>query len=181
MRTIAKSTDRALARRSSETGFSLVETIIGLGLLAVVAGAVLPLGIMAMTTSENAGHLSSRAAEYAQDKLEQLMALAYGDSTSDTRTFPAADLGGSGLTIGGGIDTTAPVATYVDYLNIEGALIPSPTGVPPDGWYYQRVWEVTQARANLKQITVTATVRNSMGAWPLRPRATITTLKTFPF
>ena len=179
--TTAKRTNGPLGRRRGETGFSLIETIIGLGLLAVVAAGVLPLGILALTTSENQGHLSSRAAEYAQDKLEQLMALAYGDSTSDTRTFPAADLGGSGLTIGGSLDSEAPVALYVDYLNVEGSLIPSPTGVPPEGWYYQRVWEVTQVRANLKQISVTAAVRNSVGAWPLRPRATVTTLKTFPF
>jgi type II secretory pathway pseudopilin PulG len=169
------------ARRARETGFSLVETIVGLGILAVVAACVLPLGVMALTTSENQGHLTSRAAEYAQDKLEQLMALAYGDTTSDTRVFPAADLGGSGLTPGGSDDPAAPVALYVDYLNVEGSLIPSPTGAPPDGWYYQRVWEVAVVRTNLKQITVTATVRNAVGAWPLRPRATVTTLKTFPF
>jgi hypothetical protein len=36
-------------------------------------------------------------------------------------------------------------------------------------------------RANLKQITVTTTVRTAQGAWALRPRATVTALKTFPF
>ena len=51
-----------------------------------------------------------------------------------------------------------------------GLLIPSPTGAPPDGWYYQRVWQITSPRANLKQITVTATVQRSSGAWVLRPR-----------
>ena len=57
----------------------------------VAAAGLLPLGIVAFSTSENQGHLSARASEYAQDKLEQLMALSYGDTTSDTRVFPALD------------------------------------------------------------------------------------------
>jgi prepilin-type N-terminal cleavage/methylation domain-containing protein len=170
---------RTRARRSGEGGFSLIETMVGLALLAILAAGVLPLALIATSTSENTGHLSSRSAEYAQDKLEQLMALSYPDSTSDTRQFPAPELGGSGLTIGG--STNAPVALYADYLDFEGALIPSPTGAPPQGWYYQRLWQVTQFRPNLKQITVVATVRNSMGSSALRPRATLTALKSFPF
>ena len=101
--------------------------------------------MLAVSTSENQGHLSSRAAEYAQDKLEQLLALSYGDSTSDTRVFPAPELGGSGLTVGGGSNPANPVQLYVDYLDTEGALIPSPSGAPPAGWYYQRVWQITQS------------------------------------
>ena len=171
-----------------DDGFSLLETMVGLCLLLVVAAGSLPLATVAFTTSENQGHLTSRAAEYAQDKLEQLMALAYGDTTSDTRVFPATDLGGSGLTLGGNSNPAAPVAQYVDYLDMQGALIPSANGQPPAGWYYQRVWQVSTVpapgggvRANLKQITVTATVARSQGAWALRPRATVTALKTSPF
>ena len=196
MRTIAKSTDRPLARRSGEAGFSLLETIIGLGLLAVVAGGVLPLGIMAMTTSENAGHLSSRAAEYAQDKLEQLMALSYGDTISDTRVFPAAGSGGSGLSPGGSGNPAAPVHLYVDYLSIDGVLLPAAQGTQPAGWYFQRLWRVEEisdvdpacpvavspARRCLKRITVTATVRfAAQGGTGVMPLATVTALKTYPF
>jgi len=169
-------------------GFSLLETMVGLALLLIVAAGALPLATVAFATSENQGHLSSRSAEYAQDKLEQLMALAYGDTTSDTRVFPANDVNGSGLTLGGSSDPAAPVALYVDYLDLSGALLPSANGQPPNGWYYQRVWQIGTVaapgggvRANLKQITVTATVAHSQGAWALRPRATVTALKTFPF
>ena len=182
------STITAINRR--DEGFSLLETMVGLGLLLVVAAGTLPLATVAFATSENQGHLSSRSAEYAQDKLEQLMALSWGDTTSDTRVFPAPDLGGSGLTIGGSTDPAAPVAQYADYLDMQGNLIASANGAPPpdsndgDGtndWYYQRVWQVTSPRANLKQITVTTIVRTSQGAWALRPRATVSSLKTFPF
>lgn len=165
----------------SDKGFSLIETMVALTLVLIVSVGVLPLGMLSFSTSENQGHLSSRAAEYAQDKLEQLLALSYGDSTTDTRWFPAPDSGGSGLLIGGSSDPAAPVALYADYLDIDGVLLPSPTGAPPAGWYYQRVWRVTSPRPNLKQITVTATVQRSVGSWTLRPRSTVTALKTFPF
>ena len=184
------STITAMNRR--DEGFSLLETMVGLGLLLVVAAGTLPLATVAFATSENQGHLSSRSAEYAQDKLEQLMALAWGDTTSDTRVFPATDLGGSGLTIGGSTNPAAPVAQYADYLDMQGALIASANGAPPpdsndgDGTN-DRVLpaglagERSSPRANLKQITVTTIVRTSQGAWALRPRATVTSLKTFPF
>ena len=189
------STITAMNRR--DEGFSLLETMVGLGLLLVVAAGTLPLATVAFATSENQGHLASRSAEYAQDKLEQLMALSWGDTASDTRVFPATDVGGSGLTFGGSSNPAAPVAQYADYLDMQGTLIASANGAPPpdsndgDGtndWYYQRVWQVSTVpapgggvRANLKQITVTTMVRNSQGSWALRPRATVTALKTFPF
>lgn len=180
--TMAETARPRVARQSRQAGFSLIETMVGLLILLVVATGVLPLGLMAITTSENQGHLATRAAEYAQDKLEQLMALSYGDSTSDTRQFPSPDLGGSGLTVGGSVNTAAPVALYADYLSLEGVLIPSPSGAPPAGWYYQRVWAVDQRAPNLKEITVTVTVRvAALGGSGRIPRATVATLKTFPF
>jgi prepilin-type N-terminal cleavage/methylation domain-containing protein len=166
---------------TNEQGFTLLETLVALALLLIVAAGVLPLGILAFSTSENQGHLSSRAAEYAQDKLEQLLALSYGDSSSDTRVFPAPDVGGTGLTLGGSSNPATPVAAYVDYLDRDGVLIPSPTGAEPAGWYYKRVWQITSPKTNLKQITVTATVQRPAGAWVLNPTATVTALKTSPF
>ena len=163
-------------------GFSLLETVFALSLLMVVALGLLPLGVIATTTTENEGHLMARTTEYAQDKLEQLLVLAYNDSLSDTRVFPATDTGGSGLTIGGSADPdAAPVDEYVDYLDINGSLIPSVGGAPPDGWFYKRVWSVTLPEANLKQVTVTATVKTAVGGLRRTPRSTVTALKTWPF
>src|SRR5262249_24805639 len=87
-------------QRDSERGLSLVECVFALSLMTVVAIGLLPLGVIATLTTENQGHLMARTTEYAQDKLEQLLALAYGDVTSDTRVFPTSDAGGSGLTTG---------------------------------------------------------------------------------
>jgi len=164
-----------------ETGFSLIEVVIALCVLLIVAVGLLPLGVVATTTTENQGHLTARTTEYAQDKLEQLLALSYGDTTSDTRVFPATELNGSGLTIGGSADPDAPVEFYADYLDINGTLIPSAGNVAPANWFYKRVWSVSSPAANLKQITVTAIVNRSVGNVGLVPQSTVSALKTFPF
>jgi len=164
-------------------GFTLLETVFALSMLLIVAAGIMPLGLIAVKTTENQGHLAARTTEYAQDKLEQLISLSYGDSTTDTRVFPSADTGGSGLTIGGSSDPDAAVNLYVDYLDIDGNLFAAGAGGgAPDGWYYKRVWQVSSPRANLKQISVSATVRvASQGGVGDLPRSTLVALKTFPF
>ena len=174
--------------RRREGGFTLVETIFALVILAIVAAGVAPLALVAVKATENQGHLAARTTEYAQDKLEQLMALAYGDSATDTRVFPAADLGGTGLALGGSSNPAAPVAQYVDYLDIDGNLLPNAVDAGT-AWFYKRVWSVTTVpdaggnpRPELKQITVTATVRvASQGGIGSVPRSTVSALKTNPF
>lgn len=181
-------------RDSRERGFSLIETMVGLGILLVVAAGVLPLAIMTLSITENQGHLMARSAEYAQDKLEQLMSLSFGDSVTDTRVFPAAPTGGSGLSVGGSANPAAPVFLYVDYLNNAGALLDSPDGTPPEGWFYQRLWRIEEVGADncpavvpagmtvcLKRITVTATVRAASAGGAVVPRVTIVALKAYPF
>ena len=167
--------------RAGEEGFSILETMFAICLLFVVSIGLLPLGLIATTTTENQGHLMARTTEYAQDKMEQLLALSYGDNSSDTRVFPATDLGGSGLAVGGSTNPAAPVDLYADYLDINGTLLPSVGGVPPANWYYQRVWAITSPSVNLKQITVTATTQTAVGGIGRIPRATVASLKTFPF
>ena len=167
---------------NTSRGFSLIETVFALSILLVVALGLLPLGAIAVGTTENQGHLEARVTEYAQDKLEQLMALAYGDSISDTRVFPATTVGGSGLTVGGNADPSAvPIDLYADYLDINGTLIPSAGGVPPANWFYKRVWQVELPSVNLKRITVTAVTRSQVGNLGRMPRTTVVVLKTSPF
>lgn len=169
------------APHQGEAGFSLVEAVIALSLLLVVSLGLLPLGVIATTTTENQGHLMARSTEYAQDKMEQLLALAYGDVVTDTRTFPAGATGGSGLAVGGSSNPAAPVALYVDYLDINGNLLPSSGTTEPAGWYYKRVWQVALASTNLKRVTVTAIVKSAVGSTGRIPQATVTALKTYPF
>jgi hypothetical protein len=152
-------------------------------LLGIVMAGLLSMDAVASRITENYGHLAARTAEYAQDKMEQLLALSWGDTTSDTTVFPATPTGGTGLSTnpGGSSDTSAPVAGYVDYLNQDGQLLPAGAGgTAPVGWFYKRVWQVTNPALNLKQITVSVTVAlGYQGASPTT--STMAVLKSYPF
>ena len=166
----------------SDSGSSLAETMVATALLLVVIGGLGSMGVVGMMTTENQGHLAARTTEYAQDKMEQLLVLAFGDDSSDTRVFPAVSTGGTGLATnpGGSSNPDTPVAGYADYLNKSGTLVAGIDGAPPADWYYKRVWAVSSPSTNLKQITVTVTVKTALGG--SRPVAsTVTSLKTFPF
>ena len=154
--------------------------MVATALLLVVIGGLGSMGVLGMMTTENQGHLAARTTEYAQDKMEQLLVLAWGDTTSDTRVFPSINTGGTGLAVGGSSNPDTPVAGYADYLDSRGTLVAGVAGAPPVNWYYKRVWAVSIPATNLKQIAVTVTVKSALGhAKPAK--STVTSLKTFPF
>jgi prepilin-type N-terminal cleavage/methylation domain-containing protein len=167
--------------RPSQTGMSLLETMIALAILLIASVGIITMATVAISTTENQGHLAARTAEYAQDKMEQLNSLSYGDTTTDTTTFPPSSTGGSGLAIGGSSNPSSPVTTpgtgYVDYLDLSGQPSTS-TG----SWYYIRVWQISSFSTNLKQITVTTKVRRQVGAPAgALPQSTLASLKSSPF
>jgi hypothetical protein len=166
-------------RLRSQAGTTLIETLIACGILIVVVVGLLSMITVATSHTENQGHLVSRTTGYAQDKMEQLLALDYDDTQSDTTVYPVVAAGGTGLAEGGSVDPAAPVDQYADYLDQGGNLQVSGGG-EPDGWFYKRVWEVSVPSPNLKQITVTTIVRSSVGGAMLS-RSTMAALKTrFP-
>jgi hypothetical protein len=180
-------------RLSREDGSTIIEVVIASAILVTLMAGLMSLAGLAINTTENQGHLAARTTEYAQDKMEQLLALAYGDTTSDTTVFPALTTGGTGLTPGGSSNPSAPVTKYVDYLDQSGNLCGSasalaatppcaaPVGsTPPTNWFYQRVWAVTASSATLKQITVTATIARGFGGGN-KATSVLTVLKTSPF
>jgi hypothetical protein len=164
----------------TDGGSSLAETIVATALLLVVIGGLGSMGVIGMMTTENQGHLAARTTEYAQDKMEQLLVLAWGDINTDTRVFPAAPAGGTGLAAGGSANPSAPVAGYVDYLNRSGTLVIGAGGAEPADWFFKRAWAVSIPQANLKQIVVTVTVESALGR-TAPPASTVTALKSFPF
>lgn len=164
----------------TDQGTSLIETAVATALLLVVIGGLGSMGVIGMMTSENQGHLAARTTEYAQDKMEQLLVLAWGDATTDTRVFPAAPAGGTGLAVGGSANPAAPVAGYVDYLDRSGTLVVGAGGAEPADWFYKRAWAISSPEANLKQIVVAVTVESALGR-TAPPVSTVTALKTFPF
>src|SRR5215831_553755 len=83
----------------SEVGMTLAETLIAISILCVATVGIMGMAVVATTTTENQGNLGARTAEYAQDKLEQLIALSFDDVTTDTAStsFPVPSTGGTGL------------------------------------------------------------------------------------
>jgi hypothetical protein len=168
------------AAGAADAGFSLIETMGALTLLLIILSGLMGMDAVATRMTENYGHLAARTAEYAQDKMEQLLGLAWGDVTSDTAVFPATSSGGTGLAVGGSSDPSAPVTGYVDYLDQKGDLVTGAGGGAPASWYYKRVWSVTSPVTNLKQVTVTVTVSYGYaGNAPVS--STVTALKSYPF
>jgi hypothetical protein len=163
----------------SERGSTLVETVVATSLLLVVMIGLLSMAAIATVYTENHGHLEARTTEYAQDKMEQLLALVYTDQVSNTVTFPATSTGGTGLTIGGSVNPSTPQNGYVDWLAQNGTLLGGGT-TPPSNWFYQRVWEVTPLTAGVKRITVTTLVKSAVGG-AMIPRATVVALKSSRF
>ena len=163
----------------TERGTTLIETVIATALLLVVMVGLLSMAALATVYTENHGHLEARTTEYAQDKMEQLLALVYTDSVSNTVVFPAASTGGTGLSVGGSSNTAAPANGYVDWLAQDGSLLGGGTA-PPAGWFYERVWQVSQLSTGVKEVVVTATVKSAVGG-ALVPRSSVVALKSSRF
>jgi len=131
-------------------------------------GVVPLMSVFGVAVSQNAGYVdaATRTAFNAQDKIEQLMALSFGEATADTTVYPTAAVGGTGLggtmagnSTAGSVDPTAPVAGYVDYLTFQGKLQTNATGAT-----YRRQWSIsTDATSNLKTITVLVTMVSYVG------------------
>src|SRR5690242_8726417 len=186
---------RAARTRKSQTGLSLLETMIALAILLVVSAGIMGLATIAMSTTETQGHLASRTTEYAQDKMEQLLGLKFCDGPTngtDTTVFPAVvNAGGTGLAgcnnpggnpptalSGGSLNPAAPVAGYVDYLDASGNLVAGTAN-----WEYIRLWQISvpTGSSGLKQISVLAQARYTVGKNGIVPQSTVVALKTFPF
>ena len=164
---------------NSERGTTLIETMIALTVLLVMMGGLITISALSSTTTENNGHLAARTTEDAQDKMEQLLVLAYTNTTTDTTVFPATPAGGTGLAIGGSLNTAAPVNGYVDWLAADGSLLGG-GAAPPAGWFYERVWQVSAYSPNVKQISVTVTTKWAFNRARV-PSSTVVALKASQF
>ena len=136
---------------SSERGFSLVETLVSIGLLTTVAIGVAQL--FAVSTSANLRATSATStALLATQKMEQLRGLTWGfgdetarglpvtDTTTNLATDPPGNTGrGLSPSPAGSLHQSA--AGYVDYLDADGLWVG--TGATPlAGTYYVRRWSV---------------------------------------
>ncbi len=136
--------------RRREQGFTLLEVLIAATILLIVATGVLGLFSFAVVQNSAAGDHGTRVTEYAQDKMEQLMALSFADVGSDTTQYPTAATGGVGLTAGGSLTVSSPTSGYVDYIDSSG----SPTTTAANGSYIREWLVVNDATGQLKTISV---------------------------
>ena len=136
---------------SSERGFSLVETIISIGLLTAVALGAAQLLAVASAVNLGAKDGTSTALLTTQ-KMEQLRALTwrFGDETtgglpvSDNTTNLAMDPAGSdgqGLNPSPAESITQSTPGYVDHLDREGKWVGTGTN-PPSGTRFVRRWSI---------------------------------------
>jgi Tfp pilus assembly protein PilV len=151
------------ARRNDERGTTLIETMIACLILLIVVVGLLNLFTVAMTTNKQQGDLATRTTEYAQDKMEQLMALNFVDSITNTTVYPIAPTGGTGLTPGGSVPqytpfvAVAPVANYADYLDDTGSQLTAAQLAAGANFSYVRQWQIDLSSPTLKKITVAVT------------------------
>jgi type II secretory pathway pseudopilin PulG len=169
--------------RRSQAGISLIETMIALGILLIVSVGILAMTALSISTTENQGHLAARTAEYAQDKMEQLLSLSFNDTQTDTSvaSFVANSSAGSpGLAAGGSVTYGSGVSGYVDYLDASGNPLGGGSNAP-SGWYYVRMWKITDVSSTLKQIEVKVWARMSVNGTSSLPQSGVTALKSSPF
>jgi type II secretory pathway pseudopilin PulG len=143
------------ASSRSESGFSLVETLVATGLLA---GAVAVLGQMfAISMAENtSARTGTFAAVLAEQKMEQLRGLTWGfdiiglpltDTTSNVALPIQAATGGPGLSPSPSNSLRSNVSGYVDYVDQFGRIIGGGATVPAQAVYIRR-WSVEPLPTN---------------------------------
>jgi hypothetical protein len=177
-------TKRYRSKANSQSGVTIIETVVAVALLLVVVVGLLPVFTFGFQVTEQQGDIQTRTSEYAQDKMESLMNLSFTDSASNTAstTFPPPSSGGTGLggsmavsTTIGSVYPAASVASYTDYLDFNGTAL----GATSTGAFYQRQWSITtDSTGNLKTITVSAVSLQKAGIKGLAPSATLVCVKS---
>jgi len=179
-------------KHRSEAGISLIETMIALVILLVISVGILAMAMISMSTTENQGHLAARTTEYAQDKMEQLLGLAFTDGQNcdntgtDTTSIDAGTntytlgTGGTGLCAGGNLSVTAPANGYVDYLDANGNPLGGGSNQPANTFYI-RTWQITNTTATLKTISVKVAAVMGVNTKNAAPNSTVTAQKSSPF
>jgi type II secretory pathway pseudopilin PulG len=159
---------------NSESGFSLVETMISTMILATALVALAQL--FAVSGKSNSGAKNSTfAMVLAQQKMEQLRGLTWGydniglpisDTQTNTTVSPETPTGGRGLTPSQGNTLKTSTDGYVDFLDAHGNLLGGGTQ-PPVGTTYIRRWLIEPLPTNPNNtliIQVLVTRRMNRGA-----------------
>ena len=143
---------------SSNAGFSLVETMVAVTLMA---GAIATLAqLFALSTRTNvASHYTTFATVLAEQKLEELRGLSWGfdtqglpvsDTSTDTTVSPETGIGGTGLKPSPTTALSEDTAGYVDYVDSYGVKVQPGAGgnQTSSSAVYTRRWSITPLPTN---------------------------------
>lgn len=143
--------------RSSEGGFSLIETIVSIGLLTAVTISVAQLFAMATAANVSAKSGTSTAL-LATQKMEQLRGLAWGLREDNDVGLPVTDTSTNLSTDppqsnGRGLRPSPPASLersapgYVDYLDADGRWVGT-GAAPAAGTAFVRRWSIQPLATN---------------------------------
>jgi prepilin-type N-terminal cleavage/methylation domain-containing protein len=179
-----------------DDGFTLVEVMVAIVLVAVMALGVAQMFVLAVRTNQAARHQTSTTI-LAAEKMEQLRSLTWGYD-DDGLGFPVSDtttdLSGDPFTTGGSGLNPSPAGTldsntpgFVDYLDARGNWVGGGATPPPAAVYIRR-WSIDPLPTNpnstlVLQVLVTTRIREvQVGGAGTRTRhaddALIATVKT---
>ena len=184
-------------RPTAESGFTIVEVLVAMALIAFMALGIAQLFGVAIQSTSGARHQTSTTILAAQ-KMEQLRALTWGfddagaglpvsDTTTDLTQEPPTT-GGGGLNPSPAGSLNANTPGYVDYLDIRGQRVGT-GAVPPATAMFIRRWSIEPLPTNpnntlILQVLVTTVKREAQMAGNPPPRrrladdALIATVKT---
>ena len=170
-------------------GVTLVETMMAVLVAFIAMASVGAVVFSSMVANKNQGTETTRITALAQEKIEQLVRLAYSDTTTNTTLI--TDTGWAiGLTSNTSTDLTQLTACpttgssnigYVDFLDnnaqpLSGACATAIAG----GFGYVRRWKITTVSGvtGLKQVTVVVYSLNAVQAGSAKPSVSLTTFKS---
>jgi hypothetical protein len=145
----------------------MIEVLFACAIMFIGISGLMALFVVAAAKNAGQGDQATRTTEYAQDKMEQLLSLQYGDSTTctvgptNTTDTSVCTGGGAGIAVPSGISSvggvTSPVANYSDYVT-PGGISASAAGAT-----YSRMWMISAdtTRAGTP-LTVTVVVTSLM-------------------
>lgn len=168
---------RAKIGMRSERGFSIIESLVACIIMIVGVSGLMALFAIAAAKNAGQGNQATRCTEYAQDKMEQLLALNFSDTNSQmvgsnticptcTGYNSAYGFGLGGTTVSSTPYGLAPATTstavvgYSDFVNssdptnadgISGSL--TCTGCTSNA-QFMRTWQIVNTTATTKTITV---------------------------
>jgi len=184
----------------SNRGVTLIETMVAVFVALIGVFSLGNVIFEATVFNKNQGTENTRATIYAQDKIENLLALDFTNCTQSSTSQPAAcnttGITASGWTQGllsGGAlaplqaDCPASGASvgYVDYLDSAGQRITgaSCSAVSGATVAYVRMWDVRDLASSgpaMKQITVAVYSQSTVTAVGAKPMAVLTSVLSNP-